>query len=133
MLTQVQDIQQKFRSLIDDAFNQIIDFKTLWTFEMCFEHFIVESFVVGHHQNSITQLQEIMHNVKDKLDQCGIIINHYDSFLCNNNKKEFCMKMLNDINWMDYHDWHKCNVKIHQNMKDMNDKDEYKLIISDIL
>ena len=132
MLTQVQDIQHKFRSLIDDAFNQKIDFKTFWTFEMCFEHFLAEYFCVGNHQNTMTKLQGIMDDCKHKLEKCGIIINQYDSFLCNNNKKKFCMRMLNDMKWMDYNDWHKCNVKINQSIKNMNKTNKFQLIISDI-
>ena len=133
MSAQVQDLQHKYVSLIDDAFNQRLDFKTLWTFEVLFEHYINESWHIGHHQNTIVKLQEIMKCFNHKLDQCGLEINQYDSFLCNNNKKEFCMKMLNDMNWMDYHDWHKYNIKINKRMKEMNNKNQFKLVINNIL
>lgn len=99
---------------------------------MCFEHFLAESFFVGNHQNTIIKLKGILDDCKHKLQKCGIIINQYDSFLCNNNKKEFCMKMLNDMKWMDYNDWHKYNTKINQSIKNMNTTNKFQLVISDI-
>ena len=111
----------------------MINLNTLQTFETLFEHYIIESWNVGHHQNTILQIQQVLNDFKNKLDQLGLEINDNDHFLCNNNKKQFYINMWKDSKWMDYNDWHKLNIKIYKKMKQMNNNDEFKLVINNIL
>ena len=129
----LKDVKQIFASLINDAVHQNINSKTLETFETLFEHHMAESWGVGHHQNTILQIQEVLNNFKVKLDECGLEINESDHFLCNNNKKTLYLNMWKDVNWMDYNDWHKLNIKMNKRMKEMNKNDEFKLVINNIL
>ena len=130
---QHEDIEHTFISLLNDAFNKILDVKTWYTFEKMFEYYIAESYYVGHHQETILKLQKIMKRFGSKFEKIGIEINQSDSFLCNNNKKEFYERVLKNISWMNYADWHKNNIKFHKIMKKMNDNGEYKLIINNVL
>ena len=133
MSTSLKDLKKIFVSFFTDAFNEMINLNTLQTFETLFEHYIIESWNVGHHQNTILQIQQVLNDFKNKLDQLGLEINDNDHFLCNNNKKQFYINMWKDTKWMDYNDWHKLNIKIYKKMKQMNNNDEFKLVINNIL